>query len=143
MNRTLRNSGIKEESALELSLKFQLDALGHDYVREYRFAREELGTPTKGIREGLAAIGLKDWRFDFAFKHEKIAVECEGGVFSNGRHTRGKGFEEDCEKYNQATLLGWKIFRFTGGQIKSGRALGIIDKALNNAHMARVENFSK
>ena len=27
---------------------------------------------------------------------------CEGGTWCNGRHTRGKGFELDCYKYNTA-----------------------------------------
>jgi very-short-patch-repair endonuclease len=53
------------------------------------------------------------WRFDFAWPAEKIAVECEGGTWSGGRHTRGKGYEGDCEKYNEAVILGWRVLRFT------------------------------
>lgn len=53
------------------------------------------------------------WRFDFAYPKEKIAIEIEGGIFSGGRHTRGKGFIGDCEKYNAAVLQGWKILRYT------------------------------
>ncbi|NIP25770.1 MAG: hypothetical protein GWN94_02580, partial [Phycisphaerae bacterium] len=113
--RTLRNTGMPSGrkvaatgSKLELQLKMQLDALGENYVREHKFAREVLDTNEK-IREGLAKRGLKDWRFDFAYKTERVAVEVEGGVYTQGRHTRGEGFEEDCEKYNQATLLGWRV----------------------------------
>jgi len=55
------------------------------------------------------------WRFDFAWPDKKIAVEIEGGVWlrSGGRHSRGKGFIGDCEKYNQAIMLGWKVLRYT------------------------------
>lgn len=132
--RTLRNKSKprKTESPLELSLKFQLDAMGHDYVREYKFAREQLDTNEK-IRDGLAKRNLKDWRFDFAFKHERIAVEVEGGTWSGGRHTTGKGFEDDCEKYNRAALMGWTLLRFTGNHIKTGHALTLIDEAIDNA----------
>jgi very-short-patch-repair endonuclease len=53
------------------------------------------------------------WRFDFAYPDLKIAVEFEGAIWSNGRHNRGSGFIKDCEKYNEATLMGWKILRYT------------------------------
>lgn len=53
------------------------------------------------------------WKFDFAMPDLKIAIEIEGGVYTNGRHTRGVGYEKDCEKYNTALLHGWKVFRLT------------------------------
>ena len=58
------------------------------------------------------------FRFDFAWPICKVAVEMEGGVWSRGRHVRGRGFIKDCEKYNLATLLGWRILRFTGDMLK-------------------------
>lgn len=56
------------------------------------------------------------WRFDYCCPELKIAVEIEGGAFSQGRHTRGVGFIKDMEKYNNATLLGYKLLRFTPDQ---------------------------
>ena len=73
----------------------------------------------------------RKWAFDFAWIAEKIAVECEGGTWSKkGRHTSGQGFEDDCVKYNQATLLGWRVFRFTGAHIQSGYAMEVMARAL-------------
>jgi very-short-patch-repair endonuclease len=57
------------------------------------------------------------FRFDFAWPEEKLAVEIEGGVWTGGRHTRGKGYISDMEKYNLATLNGWKLLRYTPDQI--------------------------
>tara|TARA_B100001057_G_scaffold480786_1_gene554022 strand:- start:297 stop:644 length:348 start_codon:yes stop_codon:yes gene_type:complete len=58
----------------------------------------------------------RKWRFDFVIGHQplsaKIAIEIEGGIFSQGRHTRGTGFSKDCEKYNMAVLQGWSILRY-------------------------------
>jgi len=57
------------------------------------------------------------WRFDYAYPEKKIAIEIEGGIFTNGRHVRGKGFLNDLEKYNNAALLGWKLLRYTPSNI--------------------------
>jgi len=54
----------------------------------------------------------RKWRFDFAWPDLKIAIECEGGIFINGGHNRGKIYSSNCEKYNQATVLGWRILRY-------------------------------
>lgn len=59
----------------------------------------------------------RKWKFDFAHPPTKTAIEIEGGIWTGGRHTRGKGFEGDCEKYNEATLLGWRVFRLTSKTI--------------------------
>lgn len=53
------------------------------------------------------------WRFDFAFPDHRLAVEIEGAVWTQGRHTRGKGYAADCIKYNSAILAGWRVLRFT------------------------------
>ena len=74
----------------------------------------------------------RKWRFDFAFLDEKLAVEIEGGAWSNGRHTRGAGFVGDMEKYNAAVVLGWKILRFTPEAVKSGRAIEIVKMVLSS-----------
>lgn len=65
----------------------------------------------------------RKWRFDFAFPDRKVAVECEGGTWNGGRHTRGSGFAADCEKYNAAAAAGWFVFRFDGNAVKSGEAV--------------------
>jgi very-short-patch-repair endonuclease len=68
------------------------------------------------------------WRFDFAIPDKKIAIEIEGGTWSGGRHTRGGGFRKDCEKYNTAAGLGWKIFRFTSDMVYDMTAIEFLKK---------------
>jgi len=63
----------------------------------------------------------RKWRFDFAYPDIKIAFEYEGGIFSNGAHTRGKHFQSDCEKYNTATMMGWRIFRIHCDMVYRGQ----------------------
>ena len=59
---------------------------------------------------------VRRWRFDFAIPELKIAIEIEGGSWTQGRHTRGAGFQGDMEKYNTAQLMGWKVLRYTPQQ---------------------------
>lgn len=72
----------------------------------------------------------RKWRFDLAWVEVRVAVEVHGGIHSGGRHTRGAGFERDREKMNEAQLLGWLVLEVTGEQIRSGQALGWIERAL-------------
>lgn len=97
--------------------------------REYRFAALSVGLGP-GIRLRLALASLKDWRFDFAWPASMLAVEVEGGIWTEGRHSRGQGFIDDCQKYNEATLLGWRVLRVTARMTRSGRALRLIERAL-------------
>ncbi len=73
---------------------------------------------------------IRKWRFDFAWPNLLLAIEIEGGIWTGGRHTRGKGFLDDCKKYNQAALVGWMVLRFPTEQIHSGEALRFIEAAL-------------
>ena len=59
----------------------------------------------------------RKWRFDWAFLDAGIAIEVEGnawGVKGGGRHMQDK----DLEKYNEAAVLGWRVFRFSPSMLK-------------------------
>ena len=73
----------------------------------------------------------RKWRFDFAFPKAKLAVEVDGGVWIQGRHTRGSGFVKDMEKYNAATILGWRILRFQPQDLTKLATLAAIKLSLN------------
>lgn len=70
------------------------------------------------------------WRFDFAWPELLIAAEVEGGTYTAGRHSRGRGFEADCEKYSEAAIAGWLVVRVTTDMVDDGRALGLIERAI-------------
>lgn len=72
------------------------------------------------------------WRFDYAIISCKIAIEVEGGVWTQGRHTRGKGYIADMEKYNEAVALGWRLIRVTPQQLNKRYTLNQIKKIINN-----------
>ena len=98
--------------------------------------------PEADMLRAIPAVGLPEpvhqhrfhptrkWVFDFAYLRQKIAVECDGGTWSKGRHVRGQGFEDDCVKLNEAALLGWLVLRFTTEMITDGRAVEFVERAL-------------
>ena len=67
---------------------------------------------------------FRRWRFDFAWPEYMLAVEVEGGHWVGGHG--GERFDQDCEKYNTATTMGWRILRVTPAQVTSGEAIGWI-----------------
>lgn len=86
--------------------------LGVECVKEYRFHP------------------VRRWRFDYAIPEHKIALEVEGGVWTGGRHIRGAGFLGDMEKYNTATVMGWRVMRTTPELLYSKNTLKMIKDAL-------------
>ena len=89
--------GSKAKSEIEMVLKHG----GYDYVKELKFHPS------------------RKWRFDFAIESLRIAIEYEGIMSEKSRHTTISGMSRDCEKYNTAQLLGWKVLRFTGINYKN------------------------
>jgi len=125
----------------EAPFERQISALGlPPCCREYRFAAISvgwdcsLGAKNKGekLRSRLDKAGLKDWRFDFAWPDYLVALEIEGAA-GLGRHTRPKGFTDDCRKYNAATLLGWQVYRVVGSMVHSLDAINLVSRALDLA----------
>ncbi len=91
----------------------------------------------RGYPVPLAELQFCDgrkWAFDLCWPitlmYPATALEIEGGVWSGGRHTRGKGFMGDMEKYNEATFHGWRLLRTTPGQIESGETFALIDRLM-------------
>lgn len=56
---------------------------------------------------------IRKWRFDFAWPKLMIAIEVEGlNPRGYSGHTTVQGYVKDMEKYNAATVLGWRVLRY-------------------------------
>lgn len=79
----------------------------------------------------------RKWRFDFVLmrgdvlSERVVALEVEGGAWTGGRHTRGSGFVKDIEKYNAATLQGWKVLRCVPDDLCTTDTVEMVKRALN------------
>lgn len=96
---------------------FQLKAAGITFEREHKFHPD------------------RRWRFDFALHppnpyHYKLAVEIDGGLFTNGGHTRGRARIGDMTKDVEAMLLGWRVLRVPTDWIKNGIALDYVERLI-------------
>ena len=106
--------GEKVQSEGEATLATQLKALKIEFEQEFYFHPK------------------RKWRADFHLVGKKILVEVEGGIWSGGRHTRGKGYIGDMDKYNSATMMGYQVIRFSTEQVKSGLAVQQIEKMVGD-----------
>jgi very-short-patch-repair endonuclease len=97
-----------------------------DRLVGYLTQHPHLPSPVRELR--FAAPRL--FRFDFAWPALGIALEAEGGIWSQGRHSRGSGFVADVEKYNLAAQLGWRVFRVTEREVKNGAAFALLEQIL-------------
>ncbi|NWK73769.1 hypothetical protein HYG93_05585 [Acinetobacter sp. SwsAc6] len=106
--------GGQVSNEFEAKLAMELQVLKIEFEREFKFHPK------------------RKWRADFHLKGKMILVEVEGGIWSGGRHTRGKGYIGDMEKYNAATMLGYQVIRFSTEQVKSGKAIQQIEKMIGD-----------
>jgi len=97
-----------------------------------------------GLPEPLAEFQFhppRRWRLDYAWEffrlrlsgpmhHVQVALEVNGGVWNQGRHTRGAGFIRDMAKLNQAQLDGWIVLQCTPQQVASGAIVPMLKEAL-------------
>lgn len=104
--------GLKKMEPSYLEQQFERVIMRHELpqpVREYRF---------------------KCWRFDFAWPKLLVAVEVDGGTFNCGSHIRGKGYQRDCMKNNEAQLDGWSVLRADREMVGSDEFAVIVKKML-------------
>ncbi|EOH6358128.1 DUF559 domain-containing protein [Acinetobacter baumannii] len=102
--------GTRQPSEGETVLATHLKACKISFEQEYKFHPEH------------------KWRADFLITGTKILIEVEGGIWSGGRHTRGKGYLGDMEKYNSAVMMGFTVLRFSTEQVKAGVAIKQIEQ---------------
>ena len=76
----------------------------------------------------------RKWRIDYYFEANgrRVALEVEGGIWTQGRHTRGSGFIKDMEKYNAITAAGIMLLRVTPAELMNIETLNLIKKTLWN-----------
>ena len=59
------------------------------------------------------------YRWDWCWPISMTACELQGGTWTRGRHTRGAGYANDCEKMIIGQCLGWLVFWLTSDMLRN------------------------
>lgn len=75
---------------------------------------------------------VRKWRIDYYFEANgrRVGLEVEGGIWTGGRHTRGKGFAGDIEKYNEAGAMGITILKVQPRELLKLQTFELVKKTL-------------
>lgn len=92
--------------------------------------QRELPAAANGAIAEFRFHPVRQWRFDLAWPTQRVAAECDGGIYSGGGHVRGAHIESDAEKFSVAASMGWRVLRLTRKMIDDGRAVDLIGRAL-------------
>ena len=74
----------------------------------------------------------RKFAFDRCFRDARLLICLQGGTWQQGRHTRGAGYERDCEKLCLAAAEGYRVFYLTTTMLRNdpARWLGLIAEAI-------------
>jgi hypothetical protein len=102
-------------------------AKGSAYADTLGFQCRALGLPEPECEYRFSA---RRFRFDFAWLDRKLALEVQGGLFVNGRHSRGAALLKEHNKLNLAASLGWRVTFTTPKALTSGETMTWLEPML-------------
>lgn len=93
--------------------KLALEALIHRYASGWGFT----------VQKEFFFHPVRRWRFDWYIPELRVAIEYNGLAIGNNqisRHQTVTGITGDCEKINQAQIMGFIVLQYTGLTLKPG-----------------------
>lgn len=90
-----KSTKIRTEAPEVAKMETWLKYSGIEYIKEYKFHPK------------------RKWRADFYLPQLNILAEYEGLNSEKSGHTTLVGYSLNCEKYNAAALMGFKVLRYT------------------------------
>ena len=95
-------------------VKLVKQELGLNVVKEFQFCKD------------------RKFKSDYYLPQLNLIIECEGGIYTGQAHGSIKGILRDIEKYNLATILGYKVLRYTPDRLYSNEVLNAIKQIYLN-----------
>jgi hypothetical protein len=72
----------------------------------------------------------RQYRWDRCWPEQMVAVEVQGGTWSQNGHARPSMIQRDCLKLSIGAALGWRVLPITRDMIENGTAVRLIAQAL-------------
>ena len=91
------------------------------FTREFKFAEN---------RKFKADIKIVDY---------SILIEYEGIFSTHSRHTNVIGYAKDCEKYTLATVLGYKVLRYTAYKFNVNKVIEDVLDLINQSNLEELK----
>lgn len=119
-----------QSKRLDKKAKAQPKVRTNDKIDVFLILCQQEGLPVP-VRE-FKFHPVRKWRIDYYFERgdKRLALEVEGGAWTQGRHTRGAGFVRDMEKYNAIIEAGIALIRVTPSQLMKTETVEQIKRIL-------------
>lgn len=125
------NPGLRQKPAKadKTDARRQLEKeIRENFKRQFEAVWQRCGGPE--LETEYQFYSERGWRADYFLKTQKgkrVLIEVDGGIYTEGRHVRAKGFIEDCMKKNMAALLGYHVICIPTGCATDAYLSSVID----------------
>jgi very-short-patch-repair endonuclease len=75
----------------------------------------------------------RKWRLDLAFIDQRVCLEVQGGIFIQGRHSRGAAMLKEWEKLNTLATMGWRVLYCQPKDVCTTEIIELIRMCLKNS----------
>lgn len=112
--------------------------MGKSHLEETFEVNWEYRYPDIDLEAEYRFHSVRKFRFDFAHPGVKVAIECQGGIWTKSGHSSGNGLKSDYEKFCLAAACGWLVFPMYEDMLKDDYWLALVAEAIRDR--ARVQN---
>ena len=119
---------VKHKTEAQLLLEEMLGVLFGGFHSEQHIQQPDYLAPWRKVKK------LMPWRVDYFVERHRLCVELEGGIWLGRGHTGGKIYQQNLDKYNHISVLGYRMLRFSTDDVRKGKARAILN-AWKAAHI--------
>ncbi len=130
----LRKAGVKVPRAVDpvRSAKVKAAKAGaRERASKFRLLCQQSGLPMPTLEYRFAQDAMQRmWSADFAWEEHRVALECDGGLYTGGGHVRGRHVEDTHDKQNAYAVLGWRVLYCTPKKLNTEATIALVRHTL-------------